>query len=201
MTRDESNVLINHFPGPITAAVGLLWILTFAVLTALMAQIRVVLPFTPVPLTGQTFAVLLSGAVLGSRRGLLSQAVYLFAGAAGLPVFAGGVSSLASFFGPTGGYLLSFPLAAALIGWLVELGASRKLWRMAVALFLADALILGMGGLWLHFAFGYSASQSWLLGFYPFLIGDVLKIALVGLSLPKVIGWYDEPEVLPPNAD
>src|SRR5579864_2125911 len=106
MTRTSSPVLVDNWSRS-SAALDPMWIAGFSLLTAVLAQIRIPLPFTPVPLTGQTFAVLLAGAALGSRRGFLSQALYLAEGAAGLPVFAGAVGSLAHLFGPTGGYLWS----------------------------------------------------------------------------------------------
>ena len=186
-----SNVLVDQLSGKQNAAVDLLWVIGFSLLTGVLAQCAVHLPFTPVPLTGQTFGVLLSGAVLGSRRGFLSQALYLAEGAAGFPVFAAGASSLAHLLGPTGGYLWSFPLAAGLLGWLVERGASRKTWQMAMGLVVCDVLILGSGIFWLRYFFGVAHRQAWLLGFYPFLIGDVLKIILVGLSLPRIFGRYE----------
>lgn len=193
MTGTTTNILIDHLAQERSAALDLLWIFGFSLLTALMAQLEMRIPFTPVPVTGQTFAVLLSGAVLGSRRGFSSQALYLAEGAAGLPVFAGGGFSLAHLLGPTGGYLWSYPLAAALVGLLVERGASRSSWRLAASLFLSDALILISGTAWLHAFFGSSFRQAALLGFYPFLFGDILKIGLVGLSLPKVLKRYERP--------
>jgi biotin transport system substrate-specific component len=186
MTRISSPVLADHWSHP-TAALDLAWIAGFSLLTAVLAQVKIPLPFTPVPLTGQTFAVLLAGAILGSRRGFLSQALYLVEGTAGLPVFTGGAAGLASLVGPTGGYLWSFPLAAALVGWLVERGASRSAGRLALALALSAALILTLGTLGLHQFMGATWSQAWLAGFYPFIPGDVLKIVLVGASLPQVL--------------
>ena len=123
MTPASENVLIDRLFKHHAIAGDLYWIVGFSLLTGLLAQIKIPLPFNPVPLTGQTLAVFLSGALLGCRRGFLSQAVYLAEGAAGLPVFAGGAASVAHLLGPTGGYLWSFPLAAALLGWLVERGA------------------------------------------------------------------------------
>lgn len=192
MIRLTSNVLIDHVSGSRSATKDLSWIVGFSLLTALLAQIAIPLPFTPVPLTGQTFAVLLSGAVLGCRRAFLSQALYLAEGAAGLPVFAGGAASAIHLLGPTGGYLWSFPLAAALLGWLVERGASRASWRLAGALVLSDLFILTVGAFWLYTFFHVPYSQAWLLGFYPFLIGDILKVALVGLSLPRILMRFDQ---------
>ena len=189
MTRPSSYVLVDNFSGDRRLTRDLLFIVGFSLLTGLMAQIRITLPFTPIPLTGQTFAVLLSGAVLGSRRGFLSQALYLAEGAAGLPVFAGGAGSALYLLGPTGGYLWSFPVAAALLGWLVERGASRSSPKLAGALIVSDLLILASGGAWLHILFRVPNSQSWVLDFYPFLGADLLKIVLVGLSLPRILRW------------
>lgn len=183
----SSNVIIDNLYQERNLARDALWVVGFSLLTAVLAQLAFRLPFTPVPLTGQTFAVLLSGAVLGSRRGFLSQALYLAEGAVGMPVFAGGAASFAHLIGPTAGYLWSYPLAAGLMGYLVELGAARSTWRLALSLLLSDALILVSGGQWLHAFFGIPYRQAWLLGFFPFLIGDVLKIALLGLSLPRLL--------------
>jgi biotin transport system substrate-specific component len=194
MTRITSNVLIDHLGKEQSATHEVLWIVGFSLLTGLLAQLELRLPFTPVPLTGQTFGVLLAGAVLGWRRGFLSQALYLAEGAAGLPVFAGGAASYIHLVGPTGGYLWSYPLAAGVIGWLVERGASRKTWRLAIALVLSDALILITGTLWLRLFFRVPYRDAWLLGFYPFVIGDFLKIALVGISLPRVLKQHGRGE-------
>lgn len=191
MTRLSANVLMDQFTEDRSASLDLLWIVGFSLLTALLAQLEFRAPFTPVPWTGQTFGVLLSGAALGSRRGFLSQCLYLAEGAAGLPVFAGGTFSLAHLLGPSGGYLWSYPVAAVLIGLLVERGAGRSAWRLAVSLFLADALILFAGTAWLRAIFGYSFRQAALLGFYPFLAGDIVKIVLVGLSLPRVLKRFE----------
>jgi len=190
MTRPSSYVLVDNFSGDRSLTRDLLYVVGVSLLTGLMAQIRITLPFTPIPLTGQTFAVLLSGAVLGSRRGFLSQALYLAEGAAGLPVFAGGAGSALHLLGPTGGYLWSFPVAAALLGWLVERGASRSSSKLAGALIVSDLLILACGGSWLHILFRVPNSQSWVLGFYPFLAADTMKIVLVGLSLPRILRWF-----------
>jgi biotin transport system substrate-specific component len=187
MTHRSANVLMDQLTEERSAGLDLLWIVGFSLLTALLAQLEIRAPFMPVPWTGQTFGVLLSGAVLGSRRGFSSQLLYLVEGAAGLPVFAGGAFSLAHLLGPTGGYLWSYPIAAALVGLLVERGAGRSAWRLALTLLLADTLILVTGTAWLGALFGYSFRQAALLGFYPFLLGDVAKIVLVGLSLPLVL--------------
>ncbi len=201
MTRTTSPVLVDNFSKAHSRTLDLLWVVGFGLLTALLAQIEIRLPFTPVPLTGQTFAVLLSGAVLGFRRAFASQALYLAAGAAGMPIFAGGASTLLHLLGPTGGFLWSFPFAAALIGWLVERGASHRVWKLALALFLADALILVSGALWLSGFFRVPFRQAALLGFYPFLIADVLKVSLVGMILPRILRRYRDRESPPCESD
>jgi biotin transport system substrate-specific component len=189
MTTARSNVLVDFLAERQSAARDLLWTVGFTLLTALAAQVRIPLPFTPVPLTGQTFGVLLSGALLGWRRGFGSQLLYLAAGAAGMPVFAGG-GGMAYLLGPTAGYLWSFPIAAGLLGWLVERGASRRAWTMASAMFVCSLLILLAGTAWLGAGSGFGSRARWWAGFYPFLAGDILKIALVGLALPRVLWYY-----------
>src|SRR5206468_4502850 len=141
MSRAASNVLVDNWFERRSLALDLVWIAGFSLLTGGLAQLRIPLPFTPVPLTGQTFAVLLSGAALGSRRAFLSQALYLVEGAAGLPVFSGGAAHLAHLLGPTGGYLWSYPFVAGLLGCLVERGASCHAWKLASALPLSDTVI------------------------------------------------------------
>jgi biotin transport system substrate-specific component len=192
MNRTPSNVLVDALAAERGMARDALWIVGFGLLTALMAQIEIPLPYTPVPLTGQTFAVLMSGALLGCRRGFLSQAAYLAAGAAGMPVFAGGGATVVHLLGPTGGYLWSFPIAAGVLGWLVARGASRRVWKMALSLAACDALILACGAAWLGGLFAVPARQAWLLGFYPFLVGDILKVCLVGVTLPRLLRRCDD---------
>ena len=191
MARSNSNVLINQLTHEQDVTLDFLWVVGFSLLTAVMAQIEIRVPFLPVPFTGQTFAVLLSGAVLGSRRGFASQMVYLAQGAAGLPVFAGGAFSVAYLLGPTGGYLMAFPVAAGLAGWLVERGASRGILRLAGALFAASLVILISGTAWLGMTAGLSFGQASRVGLLPFLAGDVVKIALVGLTLPNILKRLD----------
>ncbi len=193
MTPVTENVLIDRLSKGRSLASDLMWSVAFSLVTALLAQVEIRLPFTPVPLTGQTLAVLLSGVLLGARRGFLSQVLYLAEGAAGLPVFAGGAASAVHLFGPTAGYLWSFPLAAALLGWLAEQGASRSTLQLAASLFVADALILGMGAAWLRMRFAVPLSQALPLGFYPFLMADALKIVLIGLTLPQIMQRLGRP--------
>ena len=181
MISTTSNLLVDNWAGKRSSALDLLEIVGFSLLTALLAQIRVPLPFTPVPVTGQTLAVLLAGAVLGARRGFLSQALYLVLGAAWLHFAVG------SLVGPTAGYLWTFPLAAWLVGWLLERGAGRHSWALTGALAAANALILAGGVLWLSISLSVSIRQALLLGFAPFWLGDVLKISAAALIVRTLL--------------
>ena len=191
MLRPSTEIVIDRLPVHHSLVTDAMWVVAFSLVTGICAQWSIPLPFTHVPLTGQTFAVLLSGTVLGCRRGFLSQVTYLAEGALGFPVFAGATGTLLHLVGPTGGYLWSFPLAAALVGWLVERGAARSFWKLAATLMAADSLILVAGSTWLHSLYRVPYVQAWLLGLCPFLLGDAVKAVLVGASLPRVLSWFD----------
>ncbi len=149
---------------------------------AVMAQVRIPLPFTPVPLTGQTLAVLLIGAALGPRKGAASLLLYLVQGLIGLPFFAGGTSGSAVVLGPTGGYLVGFIAAAALVGLLAERGMDRHL-RGSLQVFLAGELVIYLCGVaWLSLSLGLE--RALVAGFLPFLPGDAIKLVLAALALP-----------------
>jgi len=149
-------------------------VLTFVIFTSLGAFVRIPLPFTPVPITLQTFFVLLSGAFLGSNLGAITQAGYLFLGLAGLPIFTGAGSGLFYFLGPTGGYLLGFVLASFFIGRLLKY-TQDNLFSIFILFCLADFILLFSGLLWLKVLFAYSWMKLFCIGFIPFLPGDVLK--------------------------
>jgi biotin transport system substrate-specific component len=138
-----------------------------------------------VPITGQTFAVLLTGALLGSRLGALAMFAYLLEGAAGLPFFRGGGGGVPHLFGATGGYLLAYPVAAFVTGLLAERGWDRKFLTAAAAMAIGSAVILAGGWLWLSRFVG--AEQAFTLGVARFIVGDVVKIALAAAVLPT--GW------------
>jgi biotin transport system substrate-specific component len=159
-------------------------ILGGSLIVALSAQLTVRLPFSPVPITGQTLAVLLVGALLGSRRGAMSLAAYWLQGTAGLPVFAGGGSGPAYALGPTGGYLVGFVAAAFVTGWLAERGWDRHLITAALAMAAGSLAIYACGVTWLS---AYVGERALALGLLPFLAGDMFKIALATALLPA--GW------------
>ena len=151
----------------------------------LWASAKVHIPFYPVPLTMQTYMVLVIGAVCGWRLGSATVLLYLAEGAMGLPVFSGtperGIG-IAYMTGPTGGYLLGFLLSALLIGWLAERGWDRSLWRMLGAMTLGHVLILALGAGYLATLLGGAA--AWANGVEPFLWATVLETALAGATLP-----------------
>jgi biotin transport system substrate-specific component len=161
-------------------------VLAFSLLTALAAQVVIPLPFSDVPITGQTFAVLLTGALLGSRLGALAMLAYLIEGASGLPFFYAGHGGLHHLFNPlTAGYLLSYPAAALVVGLLAERGWDRRFVTAAAAMLVGSALILLSGWAWrMRFM---SAEMAFMTGVAPFLPGDIIKIALAAAALPS--GW------------
>ncbi len=148
---------------------------------AVAAQIQV--PLKPVPVTGQTFAVLVVGMVFGMRLGAATLMLYLAEGAVGLPVFAGLSGGPAVLAGPTGGYIVGFVLAAGLVGYLAERGWDRNVWLTALAMLLGNIAIYLPGLLWLGTVVGWDKPVlEW--GLTPFLIGDALKLALAAALLP-----------------
>ncbi len=155
-----------------------------SLLVGLCAQIRIYLPFGPVPITGQTFAVLMLGALLGSRRGGLTMLVYIVEGLMGLPVFTSGVGLMA-LLGPTGGYLIGFVPAAYLVGRLAERGWDRHVLSTIAAMIIGDVVLLASGFAWLAILTGFRT--AFLAGVYPFIPGDLLKVALAAAVLPG--GW------------
>lgn len=153
-------------------------------LLVLCAWAAIPLRWTPVPVTGQTFGVMLVAVLLGSRRGALVMALYLLEGVAGLPVFQPfGVPGPARLLGPTGGYLLSYPLAAFVTGWFSERGASASAARLGAALITGEATVFAAGCAWLSVWLGMGQGTDWAgalrQGALPFLPGELIKMALV----------------------
>ncbi len=152
-----------------------------AAFVGLSAQIAIPLPFTPVPLTLQTFAVLLSAAALGSLRGALAMLVYALVGMAGVPWFAQGSSG---FTAPSFGYIVGFIIAALVVGRIAERGATRTAVRSAGLMVVGNLVIYAVGVTWLKFAIGADWATAIALGATPFLIGDAIKIAAAAGLLP-----------------
>ena len=176
-------------------------VLFVSALTAAAAQISIPLPFTPVPFTLQPMIVLIGGAALGSRLGMSSQALYLLAGVAGLPVFAASVvlpPGIGRLIGPTGGYLLSYPIAAFVTGWLAERSFDRRYITSLTAMTCGLAIIFACGVLWLAALArpaGVGLDAALRTGLYPFLPADLIKIAIASAILPtvwKLIGQKTE---------
>ena len=174
-------------------------VLFVTALTAAAAQVSVPLPFTPVPFTLQPMIVLLGGAALGSRLGLASQILYLLIGLAGAPVFAWSPvlpQGLLRLLGPTGGYLMSYPLAAFVAGALAERGFDRRYLTSACAMAAGLAVIFTCGVIWLAwFARPAAAGLELALstGLYPFLPADLIKVAIAAAVMPAI--W----KVVPPS--
>lgn len=178
------------------SAIRVASVVFMAVLTAAAAQVSVPLPFTPVPLTFQPMVVLLTGLVLGSRLGAASQVLYLAAGIAGLPVFAGSATlppGALRLLGPTAGYLLAYPLAAYVTGALAERGFDRRYLTSVLSMLAGLVVIYACGTLWLGlFARTLSGSAAigigaaFASGVLPFVLADVFKLALAAGIVPSL---------------
>jgi len=171
---EQSNILtIRSFViGQQNITAQVLWICGFALLTAVGAQIEI--PNQPVPYTLQTFFVLLSGALLGKRNGALSQLLYVLLGIIGIPVFAGWGFGLARLLGPTGGYLLSFPIAAFVVGYLIHQHKSF-LWYL-ISISVGLLIVFSLGTVQLYFVYSHNWSDAIAKGFLIFSWWDALKL-------------------------
>lgn len=163
-------------------------VLLGSLVIAIAAQANV--PMQPVPMTLQTLAVLSVGAALGARLGVAALVLYILEAAVGLPVLAE-MKSGAFLFGPTGGYILGFVLAAGLVGYLAERGFDRSMPRMLLAMLLGVALIYVPGLIWLSgFVGGFDKAITF--GFTPFILGDIVKAAIATVAFPAVWTWIGE---------
>jgi len=160
-------------------------VIGFSLLTALAAQI--VVPVGPIPITGQTFAVLLTGALLGSRLGAITMIVYLLEGAIGLPFFVGASSGLWHLMGPTGGYLIAFPAAAFITGAFAEHEWDRRFLTAAAAMAIGSSVIMLAGWLWFSLVMRTSPVLTFFDAVLKFIPGDIIKICLAAVVLPS--GW------------
>lgn len=166
-----------------TRSVGLVF--SFSLLMALSAQI--VIPIGPVPITGQTFVVLLTGALLGSRLGAMAMIVYLIEGASGLPFFYGGSGGLGHLLGPTGGYLVAFPAAAFITGAFAEHDWDRRFVTAVAAMAIGSVVIMLSGWTWFALVTNTPMSVAFNLTVFKFIPGDIIKIILASAALPA--GW------------
>lgn len=169
---------------PRTRLMSVVLVVSAAALTALAAQWRIDLPFTPVPITGQTFAVLLTGAALGMTLGAAGQLLYVGVGALGVPVFTDSSGGMDVIRGATGGYLIGFIFAAGLVGWLAERRQDRKFATMFTAFLLGSAVIYAFGVVGLMIATDWDFATAFANGVVPFLFGDLIKASAAGILLP-----------------
>lgn len=176
--QSESVVAVAPAQAPSLALpYQVLLVVSGSLLVALAARVSLPLPFTPVPLTLQNFAVLLVGLLLGRRAGFAALALYLAEGAAGLPVFSLGAGGIAQLLGPTGGYLMAYPVVAYLAGWLAERDRTSFV-RSAVAATAAEVVLFAAGVSWLMVLFHVPLSRAAQFGLYPFFFAEVMKVLL-----------------------
>lgn len=166
---------------PFARAKSVVLVVAGAAIVGLLAQISVPLPFTPVPITGQTLGAVLVGAGLGWKRGVLALGLYTLVGLAGMPWFAGQTSGWAA---PSFGYILGMVLAAGICGWLAERQADRTARRALPAMLISSIAIYAVGVPWLAVAINVGPAEALSKGLYPFLVGDVIKVLLAAGALP-----------------
>ena len=202
MTAGSAPVLVDRLwtrPSERNAAIvrAAALALTFALLTALLAQFEWKLSFTPVPITGQTLGVLLAGGTLGWRTGAASQLLYWLLGMIGLPFYAGGKGGWADATGATMGYFVGFVAAAGVIGYLAARRQDRNFASSLSAMALGSIIIYVFGAGWLahklHIPVATGETNALTLGVTPFLIGDLIKLVLAGALLPSVWALVDRP--------
>jgi biotin transport system substrate-specific component len=193
--RLQTGTLLNALTAgaDMTGAIRAAAVLFVAALTAAASQVSIPLPFTPVPFTLQPMIVLLGGAALGSRLGMSAQLAYLMAGAAGLPVFAASPvlpQGALRLLGPTGGFLLSYPFAAFVAGWLAERGFDRRYLTSVLAMAAGLAVIFACGATWLAWfarPAGRGLDVALHQAVYPFVLADIVKLFAAAAVLP--LAW------------
>jgi biotin transport system substrate-specific component len=176
---------------------SIILVVAAAAITALAAQWEIHLPFTPVPITGQTFAVLLSAAALGAKLGAAGQTLYVGLGAIGLPIYSGGEGGWETArAGGTSGYLIGFIAAAGLVGYMAERRQDRTFPTMFTAFIAGSFVIYLFGVIGLMIIFDMTATEAIVAGVVPFVLGDVIKAAAAGLLLPatwRLVGEHPRP--------
>jgi biotin transport system substrate-specific component len=195
LPANERGLTIGDFLVPIRVserlhnrARHLALILIGTALISLCARVSIPIPGTPVPITGQTFGVLLSAGALGFRRGVAATLLYLLLGAFGLPVFQDGQHGLAYMSGATGGYLVGFVLASAIVGRLAELGWDRKIVGAVGAMIIGSAAIYAIGVPWLAVVAKMDIATAISKGMLPFLLWDAVKVTLAAAAFPAA--WW-----------
>ncbi|HEU4872256.1 MAG TPA: biotin transporter BioY [Pyrinomonadaceae bacterium] len=184
-TDVRADTLMGAALAPLDATRSAGLVIVFSLFIAACAQFSI--QIGPVPITGQSFAVLLTGALLGSRLGAAAVIAYLVEGALGLPFFAGGGAGIVRFFGPTGGYLVAFPAAAFIVGAFAEHGWDKRYPTAVAAMAIGSFVILLGGWAWFTILTNTPPVAAFQIAVAPFLIGDVVKIALAAAVLPT--GW------------
>ena len=194
-TAEERGLTIADFLVPIRVGERLnirvrdiVLVITGALFLYLTARISIPVQGSPVPITGQTFGVLLVGGALGFRRGLLAITLYVLLGVVGLPFFAEGKGGLIVIWGATGGYLVGFVVAGAVVGRLTELGWDRHIGGALGAMLIGSVLIYVVGLPWLMVVTGSSPAETIDHGLRPYLVGDAIKLALAAVIFPSA--WW-----------
>lgn len=185
MTAIAHPVLADRLVARRTVATDVALVAAGTALTALLAQVAV--PLWPVPVTGQTLAVLVVGASLGAARGAISLALYAVLGLVGLPIFSDATSGWTVLAGPTGGYIVGFVAAAAITGWLAERRWDRRFLGAAVAMTTGTLVTFAFGLPWLAFALQLDLQQTLTAGLVPFIPGGIVKALIAAAVLP--IAW------------
>lgn len=176
-------VLADRLPKSVVRDIALVGGLV--VLTAVMAQVRIPVPFSPAPITGQTFAVLLGAAALGPLRGSIAQVLYIAVGLVGMPVFTGFESGWQVLQGLTGGYIVGFVVASVVVGAMARRRMDRSPLGMAATFVVGSSVIYAFGVPWLAAVAGFTLGQALWSGLVVFLVGDAIKAALAGALLPS----------------
>lgn len=184
-TYVKADTLVEAALAPLDSVRSAGLVIVFSLFIAACAQFAI--QIGPIPITGQTFAVLLTGALLGSRLGAAAVIAYLIEGAIGLPFFAAGGSGIVRFFGPTAGYLVAFPAAAYITGAFAEHGWDKRYGTAVAAMAIGSALIFAGGWAWFSVLTHTPPLAAFKLAVLPFLPGDAIKIALGAAVLPT--GW------------
>jgi biotin transport system substrate-specific component len=189
LTSDPNQplVLADIVPGALLRDTAL--VVGSAALVGLLAQVSVHLSFTPVPITGQTLAVLLTSSTVGWRRGTAAMLLYALVGLAGVPWFAAGASG---YVGASFGYIIGFILCAAACGWLAEHRADRKLIGSIPAMFIGEIVMYTTGVIWLAVDLHVGAAKAISLGLTPFILGDLIKAGIAALVLPSAWKLYGD---------